>query len=79
MIAIMTILPRDATTGVCGLSGVMGKLLTALSFHINLSFICSQMLRPRVSVEHYALAFTKRIQQDRESSSQDLIGSDEPP
>jgi len=49
MIAIMTILPRDATAGVGELSGVVGWPRTAFSFYCqSLSGICSDMLRPEI-------------------------------
>jgi hypothetical protein len=45
MIAIMTILPRDATAGASGLSGVVGRPRTAFSGYFRLSRIGSDMLQ----------------------------------
>jgi hypothetical protein len=64
MTAIMTILPRDANSGVPGLSDAMGWGLMAFSFLFELSRIRDWMTRPGNSLGHYALAFIKRIPQD---------------
>jgi hypothetical protein len=80
MIAIMTILPRDATAGAggVGLLGVVVWPCTAFSFLFSSSLVSAARRCDReVDGERYALAYTKRIPHDRESSFHYLIGTDE--